>query len=583
MKPAYLPRISSSLLVLMACGALLTGCGGGGGVSATDDGANASAFDEPIVGAASAYLFGVTHAGTDTATTAKLNLVDDVTGAVVTSVDIDPNIKPLAAQAFTPSGDGLSQTAGMQTAAYYVYKEKLYAVRLLHPAKTLTISKVRQVSSESHVCGVLNVIPKDASAQTNWLRVSTAGADNDCGTQADNVTKLVSSDTATNVAGMTSPFDSKTTSGDLKDLVLDLRRDAQGRLVQALAVNPANNTLSVIPTTGSQAADFKPTAVLNGVIGADQSVSFVGRVAGSKDKIYLRVGNVLRVLDWSTGAVPTLETTVTATLMSNQALFTYTDAAATYFADVKGPVNKPVAEDDATWTYDLIVWQIKPGKPATQLATLSAGNTIATLPSIAAGTQTGASLAFVLRKPGAETLVGPDIVVEPDVDTLVTIKKSDGTLRNVQLDDGKHSGFSIVAHKDEVVLLSQPLDTTGELAKLWRLDLSSSGAPTAIADSASMIESIANPVSTLANNVQQDYVLWSTAAAGATPAKVFSHALSSNTTLTFGNTTTLVNWKGSALNASVTTSAVGLLLGETKTPATEGLWLFNAGKAAGAN
>lgn len=551
------PSIASSLLTLLAASVLLSGCGDDN----NNTGANASPSSNPPGPVTTAsYLAAVrnttTPGTTEDTVTAVLSLVDDATGTEVTTTPIDAYGHPKLAQAFTVAADGKSYLAGRQTKAYYVYQRKLYEISLEHASNVLSKPTARQVSSETNACELSQVIARDTSAQTSYLSYTTAGADGKCNTPADNGVKTaLSSSDASTAAG---------------PAYIDMLRDSTGLVTRFVGID-ANHKLVVV-----DASTQTTTNVVNGAIptwtstdgsGATtthfHSVSLFGKVAGTQDNIYLRVGQDVRTLDWSTS---TLSAAAVATLNLSQAPLVHTDEDATYYVDVI-PAAVPAAaiavvSPEPEASAELVLMRLKPGQNAAPLTSLGL-TVVDKIPEVAAHAMTPSSLAMVIRRDSG--------------DTLTVIKKADGSQRDVTL-TGSTARVGIQAHSGEVLVISQQSDTSVDTSTLTRLDLGNSDSLSPLSASASLVTLIHGTSTTLGGEVPSSHLLWNE---GGT---VRSHNLGGNSTLTIANSSTLAGWDGSTLSASVSNLTVGLLRGlKSATPNAETLWLFNAAKAVGTN
>lgn len=543
-----MPRLSrtASLLALMAAGALLAGCDFGS--EDTPPSATPSANEAPTPASTSSYLAAVARSNGEAAQ-ANLVLVDDVTGAQVASLPVDPFKRTLVAQAFAMAADGLSQQGGRQTRAYYTRQGQLFEVDLGHEAGILSVPTARRVSSETQACELRDLIARDASATVNILRYTGPGADGDCSTNDDNDVRAVLSSADTNTAPTAASFIRKRTDGSkvVQDMHLDVLRDAAGTLTHTLSLN-AQNKLII-----TQAADLSIKEVTNGAISVDASTSVFSKVAGRTDQVYLRVGNSVRVLEWA-GTNATLNTAAVATLGEGQPPFIQTDGQATYYLDTR-PFTPP--NSDETFL-ELGLWKLVPGAPAAVPLGLVAQARPEELGQVASSAMTDNAIALVMR--------------HEQGDLLQFLDKATGGLRTTYT-QGKAYTFSIHAHEGNTVIVSgQALDGSG--SRLWREDATQTQAPQELSTSFNPLGVIHNATRTLAGAVQQDYFLWTDAG------QVYSHALSGKTTAVVADNKVTKGWTGSGLSASLATSPVGLLIGPTTTaPETESVWLFNAGKA----
>lgn len=566
-----LPRLSrpssmaSSLLTLLATSVLLTGCGDDNAPSAP--GASPSS-QTPDATTTRSYLAGVRSTTTpgvgdaEDTVTSVLSLVDDTTGAQVATVAVDPLTSAKVAQAFTVATDGLSYQAGRQTKAYYVYQHKLYEISLEHASNVLSLPVARQVSSEANACEVRAVVERDANAQSSYLSYTVAGNDGKCNTPDDVLKTTLSSVSAQ--AAVVAPA------------LLDVQRDSSGAVSRLLGNDTDNHKLVVIDAAKLDTDKLATTTVVNGTLsgtsGVDANgvpfttyptVSLFGKVAASTDKVYLRVGAGVRVLDWATA---TLGTTNVATLNLNQTPLVRTDDTATYFVDA---ATAPPANAADNTKYELALWRLKPAQDASQgaaekLASLGVVASADQLPQVQTHAMTPSALALVLRRDSG--------------DTLTIVPKDGSSTRTVAL-GGTAARLAIQAHAGDVLVVSQQLTTSEDTGALTRVTVgrtSDSLAP--LSALASVVTVINGSSTTIGGEVPSSYLLWNESGA------VRSHNLSSNTTQTIANSSTLAGWNGSTLSATVSNLTVGLLRGLTSvTPNAETLWLFDATKAVGAN
>lgn len=536
-----LSRLSSSLLILLATSTLLTACDLNNDDS--DPTTNAGTSNTgPATTATSSYLTGVRNALAGETVTAELALVDDVTGTEVKATPIDPYTSPKLAQAFTVSADGQNYVAGRQTAAYYIYQHKLYEISLEHVSNELSQPTARQVSSETQACELRQVVETDASASTSLLSYTNAGPDGDCSTLADNQTRTALSSSSDTTAS-TQAF-------------IDVQRDSTGAITRVLSLD-ADNKLTITSRSASES-----TAVINGDVPAGTSVTVFGKVAGSTDKVYLRIGNDVRSLNWATAS---LDTNVLASLNLVQPPFVHTDDKATYFVDARlatttVAVAAAVPSVTPTESVELMLYRLTPGQTAAEEVTRLAISTPDQMPEIAGHAMTRSSLAVVIRRDGS--------------DTLTIVNRDDKSQRQIAL-SGPTLHIDTLAHTGETLLVSQQLTTGEDAVSLSSIELANNDAITQLSSNASLVTVINSPSRTLAGEAEQSHLIWKE---GST---VFSHALSSNTTLTIADSSTLNGWDGGTLTASVSNLTQGLLRGiSTLNANAEALWLFNANKAA---
>lgn len=553
--------IASSLLAMSATSTLLSGCG----EDNPTPGATASPSSEtPGTVTTASYLAAVRNTttpgtgGAEDTVTSVLSLVDDTTGTEVTTTPIDAYGTPKMAQAFTVAADGKSYQAGRQTRAYYVYQHKLYEISLEHTGNVLSKPVARQVSSEANACEVRRVVERDGNAQTSYLSYTTAGTDGKCNTPDDTPRTTLSSVQADVTASAPA--------------LLEVQRDASGSVTGLLGNDIDNHKLVIINAAQLDAGKLQVTNVVNGGLTGSTStdttgqsttsyptVSVFGKVAGSIDKVYLRVGADVRVLDWSN---TTLGASPVATLNLDQPPLVHTDDTATYFVDAAKAALSSDAPSNPTGA-ELVLWRLKPTQSSAERVTGLGATTPDQLPQVATNVMTPSSLAMVVRRDSG--------------DTLTVIKKADGSKRDVPL-SGPTSRVGIQAHAGEVLVISQQLNTGEDASALTRVNLGNSDSLSTLSASASLVTVINDTSTTIGGEMPSSYLLWNESSA------VHSHSLSGNTTLTIANSSTLTGWNGGTLSAAVSNLTVGLLRGLTSaTPNAETLWLFNATKATGAN
>lgn len=539
-----LSRLSSSLLILLATSTLLTACdlnnddSEPAATTSSVPGPSPTPDQNPGTPSTSSYLTGVRNALSGESSTEQLALIDDATGTEVTATLIDRGTHPKLAQAFTVSTDGKSHVAGRQTAVYYIFQNKLWEMALEHVSNELSVPKERQVSSETQACTLDDVTETDATGRTSLLRYTNAGPDGDCSTMADNQSKTALS-SSTDTAAPSQTF-------------LDVQRDGTGAIARVLSIS-ADNKLTI-----TASATLQSTAVVNGTIPAGTSVSVFGKVAGSTDQVYLRIGNEVRALNWGNAS---LSTTVLASLNLVQMPFVHTDDEATYYADVMPAANIAMAPAvvPTVPAIELTLWRIKPGQGAAQVVASLAVGSADQMPEIAGHVMTPSSLAMVIRRDGA--------------DTLAVIKKANGNLRQIAL-SGPALHIDTLAHAGDILLVSQQLVTGEYAAALTRIDLANNDATKVLSSAASLVGIINSPNRSLAGEADQTHLIWLEGGS------VRSYNLSADTSLTIADSSTLDGWNGGPLKADVTNLTQGLLHGlSTGNSVTETLWLFNATKS----
>lgn len=552
-------RASSSLLTLLATGVLLTACmddttnGPASGASPSSVG-NPSSENNSAVN----YLYASTNImdGSGNFTGQQINLVDPSTGTLLKSVAVDTSSTQMAAQAFTMSSDGLSTQAGNDVVLYYTNGGKVYAQGLSKPASP---GNGQQVSSETQACGLIKVIPKDASATQSWLLINTAGLDGQCDTAADNEVKLVSSDasdaTAATVVG--------NSSQEIR--LIDTQRDSAGKLVNVIAsvrTNDGNgNTVStklvaISASTGAQ------TDVVNGSIASvpdsnDTSklvvptASFFGRVAGSSNQIYVRIGQDVRVLSWATGT-PTLQSGVVTTLANTDVPFVHTDGQATYVVD--GSSVKVLKANTATVLTSAL--------PASAIVQTGSAMSTSALVLITRNSDDSFGLSVVDKNPA------------PNTDPVASVTWAGATLPKIEAVNG-----------DVIVLSAASAGATD--VKLMRFNAATPGAaPAAIgADHARVITTVHSATTTLSGETAGTHVVWCDATTACDASKVNSYQVVAGTNLSLSATgSTSPVWQ--LTNTLSRSTTLGLLGSSSQTGSadapiwsSDSLWLFDAAKA----
>jgi hypothetical protein len=565
-------RLSASFLTLLATGCLLSACD----FSETDPVPAATPANSGASGStdtSGSYLWGVTNVINASATQAdqavtgqRITLVNGSDGSALQHILVDAASTQLAAQAFTVSVDGLSQTAGNEVQLYYTNAGKLYETGLLRNQ----VPTPHQVSAESQACRLLKVLPADASATVNWVLLSTAGPDGQCEASDDNEVKLVSSAASTTAAA-------QAVTASLSQLI-DVRRDAQGKLLQLIGMDNTRHALVSV-----SAIDGKVSLVSNGVFtGATDpadvdnpkalywpSVTFFSKVPGQANQAFVRVGQGLQVLNFAS-ATPELQSTSVATLNWPESPFVHTDATSTYFADV---ILQSPAESDPVGLPT--VRALAADGSAKLLATLSEGELLS------GGVMTPANLVLI-----QQTSTGVALRI---------VNKTSGAIRQVSLPTDVDS-LHIEAQNGEVLVVSQPLASGSGQAKLWRVDLSAAGvaaiSPTALsgAEKARVITTVREASSTLAGEAQTTQLLWCDATTACQASNVASYALSAGLSslqlAKAGAGASTAAWD--VTNARTLSSAIGLASVATQAAAPtsnvawapDSLWLFDASKAA---
>ena len=549
-----LPRLSPTLLAILASGALLSGCDLWGGSEPTNN-ATASSAEDPVVIAqmeeassisSGSYLFGKTNVtgvgssdpdGPVTLLGQQLHIIDPSTGteAVSVPIQVDADSTQLVSQSFTPSSDGLSQQANnINNTLFFTDGHKLFKISLMPSAAGFQ----QQVSSEAQICQLIKAIPKDANATSSWIVLTaTRTANGDCAQAADVVTKVVDADAADNVAA---------SNADQLSQVLAVQRDAQGNLLGVLGLAPApsgqtSRALVVMQPDGS-------VTTLNFNLAAGQSASYFDRVAGSTTQAYLRVTNdtggvQLVAVDWATGT-PSLSRTPAATLTVGDAVFVHADAQANYFVD----------------GFSLQSLNAQSGA-LTTLATLSKG----------------------VAQPGGVMTTSYLVVPQLDNDTgtlslQAFSKTTANSVRNITPPQTLGT-LRVEARNGDVLIVSNTFvadptqaDTQPETT-LWRVDLNPRViAYTRLGDQATVISTTQAASESITGEQQQAFVLWSHALNDGT-LSVSSYQLPTSQTYVLASGVP-------AWDLAQTTSgniAQGLLTATTGT--TDTLWSFDAGKA----
>lgn len=565
--PAHkLPRLSPTVMAILASGALLSGCDLWGGDDASSPNATVSDTAEPVVvaqmeeasSAAGGYLFsktnvtGLVHEVDENGDTVdrvtligqQIHVIDPRTGLEIGSgpIVVDANSTQVVSQSFTMSADGLSQQAnGINDTLFFTDGQRLYKVSL---ARSEATEMQQQVSSEEHICQLVKAIPKDANATGSWIVLTaTRTASGDCAQADDVITKVVDSDATDSTAA--------TNAGQI-DLVLTAQRDGLGNLQGLLGLAPAETT-STTDDTGTVNKVTRRLVRMNGSgvvsnvdLGLDASLhaAYFGRVAGSTTKAYLRVTNdsnvnALYVLDWSTGT-PSLSRTPAATLAFGDAAFVHTDTRATYFVDG------------------------------------------VSLQSLNAGTGALTTLA-TLRKgaPQAGGVMTSSYLVVPQLDNdsgVLSLQAFSKTTANSVRDIAPPQTIGtlrVEAHNGDVLIVSNTFETTPGQPQttLWRVDLN----PAAIAyqrvsDQATLLSTTQAASETLTGEQQQAYVLWSSVPSGGA-LSVSSYQLSTSQTYVLTGSTPAWDLAQGTLG-NITQGLLTTTTGDIDT-----LWSFDAGKA----
>lgn len=553
-------RASSSLLTLLATGVLLTAC--------MDDTTNgpASGASPSSVGnpssennSAANYLYASTNVmdGSGNFTGQQINLVDPSTGTLLKSVAVDTSSTQMAAQAFTVSSDGLSTQAGNDVVLYYTNGGKVYALGLSKPASP---GNGQQVSSESQACGLIKVIPKDASATKSWLLINTAGTDGQCDTASDNEVKLASSDASDATAAIVVGNSSQ------EIRLIDTQRDSSGKLVNVIAsvrTNDGNgNTIStklvaISASTGGQ------TDVVNGTIAAvhdinDTSklvvptVSFFGRVAGSSNQIYVRVGQDVQVLSWASGT-PTLQTSVVTALANADVPFVHTDGQATYVVDGSSvKVLKP----------NVAASVLTSALPASAIVQASSAMSTSALVLITRNSDDSFGLSVVDKNPLSANAV-------------TSVTWAGNTLPKIEAVNG------------DVVVLSAASAGANDV-KLMRFNAAKpETAPTSVsgADHARVITTVHSATTTLSGETAGTHLVWCDATTACNASNVNSYQVVAGANLSLSGTgSTSPTWQ--LTNTLSRSTTLGLLGSSSQTGgadapiwSSDSLWLFDAAKA----
>lgn len=569
--PAHkLPRLSPTVVAILASGALLSGCDLWGGSSESDNNATVSEVGPPAAvgaqmeeasNAAGGYLFSKTNVTTvvhdvdengdpvDRVVVGQLlHVIDPGTGLEVGSgpIQVDADSTQEVSKSFTMSADGLSQQAnGVNDTLFFTDARTLYKVSL---ARRDATEMQQQVSSETHICQLLKTIPKDANATSSWIVLTaTRTADGDCTQVDDVVTKIVDSEATDSTAA--------TSTGQL-DQVLTAQRDAQGKLLGILGLAPAETTSTTVTTANGTEIVNKVTRKLvtmngdtGGVtevnLGLDASLhaAYFDRVAGSTTKAYLRVTNdsdvnALYVLDWSTGT-PSLSRTPTTSLTLGDAVFVHADTRANYFVD------------------------------GVSLQALGSTGTLTTLATLRKGApQTGGVMT-------SSYLVVPQLDNDSGVLSLQAFSKTQPNSARDIAPPQTIGTLRVEAHNGDVLIVSNTFETTPGQPQttLWRVDLN----PAAIAyqrvsDQATLLSTTQAASETLTGEQQQAYVLWSSVPSGGA-LSVSSYQLSTSQTYVLTGSTPAWDLAQGTLG-NITQGLLTTTTGDIDT-----LWSFDAGKA----
>jgi hypothetical protein len=541
-------RLAPTLLALMACSALLSACNQdeetAPPVAAPSSAQPSNASSEGSYLYASVNVVDDRHALSGQ----KIALVDPLDGSLLKTVVVDANATMMAAQSFTLSSDGLSLTAGRDTALYYTHAGALYELGLTKPAAP---GEGRQVSSEQHACTLLQVLPKDPAALSSWILLSTAGADGLCETPEDQGTVLVSSD----ADRRTDAISLGTGSTRQADLI-EVQRDEQGGLVNVImAITERSGD-----TSGSRSSQVRLVAIssrtgaTSEVVGgtfrasgdAVPTVRRLGKVAGSRDQVYVQVGQQVRVLSWS-GGVPTLQAAVVATLDTTP-LFVHSDAMTTYVVDGR-KVLALMGATSSTLTDKLPASEeVLPGGVL--------GSTVLLLP-VREGERLG----------------------------LRTVSKIDGSIRAVSWDASLAPRVEAISGDNVVISARAGAQAQGAL---WRLNASAPNlTPVAIAGAsqARVITTVRAAGRNLAGEGPDTHVIWCDASVACQAGRVFSlDVLGGSLTSLSPSATSAAAWDDASALSRGTTQ--GLLsstahAGTDEAPLwlSDSLWFFDAAKA----
>lgn len=574
--------LASSMLLLSACG----GNDGPPSSSAKPSDTGGNAATPARNNTSSSLLFAsvnlVDAAGAPTGQ--KLVLVNPDTGAVAQEIAVDDLSDNKVAQSFTMSPDGLSSQAGDNRKLYYTNGGKLFEIDLL---QTASPGKGRQVSSQGQICSVEQVLPKDALATTSWVVVSTAGADGACEFTDDNEAQLISSDLASSVPAL------KLTSKPRQVLrILDVQRDSQGRLGNLIGYLAdvadeldkdgnkvsrfANLTLVSVAGNGlsTTLTELKPETDVNGDGVLDiPSITSFGKVAGNSAKVYLQIGQDIRVLSWESGA-PVLEGPAVSRVETGAVSFLRTDGQATYFVD-GAKLNKLGATGQVT------------------LATLAGIQPEVETPGGDAPSPTDQ-----VQPDGAMTTSTLLLVIRNGNNySLRAVRKSDGVTTAVTL--GGSTAIKVEAVNGDTAIISQAA-SAGEGGALWRLDASVASSSTPIlptripgTDHARVLTIVHGDTLTLPGESPATHVVWCDATKVCNPKTVNSYSLASggNVLLSPGNITGTPLW-GHAV-AALGSTTLGLMRSSAlpfeirkdgaMVPSqlvSDSLWLFDAGAAS---
>lgn len=368
----------------LALALLLTACGGGGSdprKTAHQDDPNRQAAGADGV-AETAYLVIDGNPSQSAVIPHELYLVDPNTGDVFKTIDIGQGGSHELAGAFTPAANGQGGTRENASVLFFIRDDGHGQGRLFQtPLVGTQVGVETRISNLADACAIRETQSARLDAIATWLRVETAGADQDCKQTQDNQYMFVRSDFASTAAPVASPF------GDQDVLVWEY--NAQGELTWIYGYVPQLRALRAVHAT---------TAAIKEVSGGftGQVVRPFSAYPGDAHKKLVRVDRAVHVLSWLDGV---------ATL--GPAIITFADP---YIVHVQA-----VDDQGAYFAEGLNVRRISAQGAVSTLATLPSGGG-----AVSVEAQTPTSL-LVIQGPGNSASSGP-------VGAEAPIPSSDSTL-----------------------------------------------------------------------------------------------------------------------------------------------------------
>lgn len=241
------------LAAAVCMAASLAGCGGGGGGGGGAVLPPAPVVPPPSVAAADSYLV----AGSSSSETGHRVLVADAEteatrSAAVLSLPVQAAPPMLTATAYVADANARTLSHRGSAMAFFVNAGQLWQINL---TRSSTPAGVR-ISAIADACRPLLVAPLDTAALDAWVLVSTAGADGNCDTAADNGQAFVRSSTAATDAATYLPAGTHVQpaylSGDDGSLWWMLALDTAAATPRLVAYGPQLNRVDVAGGEGIQ-------------------------------------------------------------------------------------------------------------------------------------------------------------------------------------------------------------------------------------------------------------------------------------------------------------------------------------------